>query len=419
MSFQQGLSGLNAQSKALGVIGNNIANSGTVGYKQGRALFEDVYANKLGIGTAVSGVQQQFTQGDVSSSSNSLDISISGNGFFRMLNPNNDAVSYSRNGQFQLDKEGFIVNAQSDRLTGYGANAEGVLQKGQPIALQIDASDLRPSASDNVKTKMNLDSRNSDITVQFDPDDPTTYHNTTAISVYDSLGNAHTLQSFYVKTTTNEWDVYVTADGEPVQTTGTPAVPQRSGVIQYPGTGTGVDPTFTSTLASTEGIRIEFTPLNSSGNPTGAANPVSITLDLTETTQFGAAFSVNDNQQNGYTSGQLSTFTTSEDGTIVGRYTNGQSRVLGQVALANFTNKNGLEPLGGNAWAETNDSGQPLVGDPGTGLFGTLQSNSFENSNVNLTEELVNMITAQRSYQANAQTIKTQDQLLQTIVNLR
>lgn len=414
MSFQQGLSGLNAQSKALTVIGNNIANSGTVGYKQSRALFEDVYANKLGIGTSVSGVQQQFTQGDITSSSNSLDISISGNGFFRMMNTNNDSISYSRNGQFQLDKEGFIVNAQGDRLTGFDANADGELQKGQPVALQVDASDLRPAATDSVKTKMNLDSRNEDLTIAaFDPDDPTTYHNTTAISVYDTLGNAHTLQSFYVKTNTNEWSVFVTADGNPTYTTGTPPTP--NGTIQYPATGTGVNPTFTPAT----GIPVTFAPLNSASAATGAANPVSITLDLTETTQFGAAFSVNDNQQNGYTSGQLSTFTTAGDGTIVGRYTNGQSRVLGQVALANFVNKNGLEPLGGNAWAETNESGQPLVGDPGTGLFGTLQSNSFENSNVNLTEELVNMITAQRSYQANAQTIKTQDQLLQTIVNLR
>ncbi len=417
MSFQQGLSGLNAQTKALGVIGNNIANSGTVGYKQGRALFQDVYANKLGIGTSVSGVQQQFTQGDVSSSSNSLDISISGNGFFRMSNPNNDAVSYSRNGQFQLDKEGFIVNAQSDRLTGYGANTDGVLQKGQPIALQIDASDLRPEATTSVKTKMNLDSRNEDLTVAaFDPNDPDTYHNTTAISVYDSLGNAHTLQSFYVKTNTNEWSVFVTADGVNTVNAATTTPPYTpNGTIQYPATGSGVDPTFTPTT----GIPVSFAPLNSASAATGAANPVSITLDLTETTQFGSAFSVNDNQADGFTSGQLSTFTTANDGTIVGRYTNGQSRVLGQVALANFVNKNGLEPLGGNAWAETNESGQPLVGDPGTGLFGTLQSNSYESSNVNLTEELVNMITAQRSYQANARTIKTQDQLLQTIVNLR
>ncbi len=402
MSFQQGLSGLNAQAQALTVIGNNISNSGTVGFKQARAQFADVYANKLGIGTSVSAINQRFSQGDITSTSNSLDISISGNGFFRMSE--DEAVSYTRNGQFQLDKEGFIVDAQERRLTGFDANIDGDLQKGSPAELQVDASDLVPAATTEISTKVNLDSRETALlNTDFDSNDPKTYHSTTAISVFDSLGNAHNLQNFYLKTAPNQWSVFVTENGNPTYTGTTP-----NGTLTFPVNGTGILPTTVP-----DPLTVGFTPANAD------AAPLNINLALSETTQFGAPFSVNENLQDGYTSGQLSTFNTGEDGVISGRYTNGQSRVLGQVALANFINTNGLEPIGGNAWTETNASGQPLLGDPGTGQFGTLQSNSQENSNVNLTEELVNMITAQRSYQANAQTIKTQDQLLQTIVNLR
>jgi flagellar hook protein FlgE len=404
-SFQQGLSGLNASAKSLQVIGNNIANSGTVGFKQSRAQFADVYANQVGIGTSVSTVNQKFTQGNVSSTSNSLDISIGGNGFFRMSDGESDAVSFTRNGQFQMDKDGFIVDAQNRNLTGYAADIDGVLQKGASVPLQINANDLRPNATTGVATKVNLDSREDALlTANFDPDDPETYHSTTAISVFDSLGNAHTLQNFYVKTADNVWDMYSTANG--AFTTGHSAGTPTA-TLTYPPTGTGVEPT-TAPAVITAG----FAP------GTGAA-AVSVEFDLSESTQFGSSFSVNANSQDGFTSGQLASFNTGKDGQIIGRYTNGETKILGQVATATFTNMNGLTPLGGNAWSESSESGQPLVGEPGTGLLGALQSNSLEDSNIDLTEELVNMITAQRTYQANAQTIKTQDQILQTIVNLR
>ncbi len=412
-SFQQGLSGLGAAAKSLTVIGNNIANSSTVGFKQSRAQFADVYANQVGIGTSVSTVNQKFSQGNVTSTSNSLDISISGKGFYRMEGEN-DNVSYSRNGQFQMDKDGFIIDAQNRKLTGYSADTNGVLQKGQSVPLQISGSDLQPQQTGDVITKVNLDSRKDDlVATNFDPADPATYHNTTAISVYDSLGNAHTLQNFYVKTADNTWNVYVTANGTPTYTSA--AAPNS--VVAFPAAGTGVIPTTTPVTAtvpaSTSGFRVSFDPNN------GAATLLDIDIDMGESTQFGSSFSVNANTQDGYTSGQLASFNTAANGTIVGRYTNGESKTLGQVALASFVNMNGLKPLGGNAWAESNESGQPLIGEPGTGQMGALQSSSLEDSNIDLTEELVNMITAQRTYQANAQTIKTQDQLLQTIVNLR
>lgn len=407
MSFQQGLSGLNAATKSLEVIGNNVSNANTVGFKQSRAQFADVFANSLtgsgtsqiGIGTKISTVAQQFTQGNITSSNNSLDIAINGGGFFRLNN--NGALTYTRNGQFQLDKEGYIVDANAKKLTGYSVNASGVLNTGAPTDLQISTADLRPQPSTEVVGLINLDSRNGTLTTAgFDPDDPTTYHNSTAVTVYDSLGNAHTMQSFFVKTAPGVWNVFNTVDG-----TSTTTLPASTAVLTFGSSGT----TPTSVPASPT---VNFTPTTGGG-------AVSIALDYSGSTQFGSSFSVNSLTQDGYTSGRLAGFSTGADGTIIGRYTNGQSATLGQVVLASFVNPNGLQALGDNAWAESSTSGPPLVGAPNTGVLGVLQSAAVEDSNVDLTAELVNMITAQRVYQANAQTIKTQDQVLQTLVNLR
>jgi flagellar hook protein FlgE len=407
MSFQQGLSGLNASSKQLEVIGNNVANANTVGFKQSRAEFADVFANSLtgggavqiGIGTKLSNVAQQFTQGNITSTNNSLDIAINGGGFYRMSD--NGVVTYSRNGQFQMDKLGYIVNSDNKRLTGYTASASGVLSSGAPGELNINTADLQPSATTEVTGLVNLDSRNTNLTnAGFDSADPTTYHNSTAVTVFDSLGNSHTLQSFFVKTAPGVWSVFNTADG--VSTT---VLPASTATLTFNGTGTA--PTI-----------VPATP-TAGFAPTTGANAVSIALDYSGSTQFGSSFSVNKLTQDGFTSGRLAGFNTGSDGTIIGRYTNGQSKTLGQIVLANFVNPNGLQSLGGNAWTETATSGSPLIGVPSTGSLGVLQSSAQEDSNVDLTAELVNMITAQRIYQANAQTIKTQDQVLQTLVNLR
>lgn len=416
MSFQQGLSGLNAASKQLEVIGNNVSNANTVGFKQSRAEFADVFANsitggggsQIGIGTNLATVAQQFTQGNITSTNNSLDIAINGNGFFRMSN--NGAITYTRNGQFQLDKFGYIVDSASKRLTGYAADASGNILSGAAVDLQINTADIQPVATTEIEGTINLDSRNNPMPAlpAFDPTDPTTYNNSTAVTVYDSLGNSHTLQNFFRKTAANTWNVYTTVDG-----VSTPALPATTAVITF--TGTGVSPTIVPALPS-----VTFTPLNSAtpAAPNGAAN-VTTTIDYSKSTQFGSAFSINSLSQDGFTSGRLSGFNTANDGTIVGRYSNGQSKNLGRVVLSSFTNPNGLQSLGGNAWAVSASSGPDLTGTPGTGLLGVLQSSAVEDSNVDLTAELVNMITAQRVYQANAQTIKTQDQVLQTLVNLR
>ena len=407
MSFQQGLSGLNAASKNLEVIGNNVANASTVGFKQSRAQFADVYATSLtgsgasqiGIGTKLSTVAQQFTQGNISSTNNSLDVAINGGGFFRMSN--NGEISFTRNGQFQMDKDGFIVNSSNNRLTGYSAT-NGVLSTGSPAEININTADLAPVSTTAIAATLNLDSTNSALTAAgFDPTDPSTYHNSTALTVYDSLGNEHTMQSYFVKTGAGQWNVFNTVDGVSTST-----LPAPTSVMSF--TGTGLSPTSVPAAPT-----ISYTPT------TGATGPQAMTIDYSNSTQFGSSFSVTTPTQDGYSSGTLAGFNIAKNGEIVGRYTNGQSQTLGQVALANFTNPNGLQQLGNNAWSESADSGPAVVGAPTTGGLGVLQSSAVEDSNSDLTAELVNMITAQRVYQANAQTIKTQDQVLQTLVNLR
>ncbi len=406
MSFQQGLSGLNAASKSLEVLGNNVANASTVGFKQSQTQFADVYANSLtgsgasqvGIGVKVAKIQQQFTQGNISATSNPLDIAINGGGFFRMSD--NGSITYSRNGQFQMDKDGYLVNTDNKRLTGYSVDANGNLLTGSAVELQINTADLPPQITETVTGLFNFDSRKDNLTVAgFDPNDPETYHNSTSVPVYDSLGNSHTLQAFFVKTAAGEWSVFTTVDGISPTLPATPATTMNFGT-------TGVTPT-----GATATVSIPVT--------TGATTPFNVDLDFSGSTQFGSNYSVNSLTQDGYAAGRLAGFNVGADGIIVGRYTNGESASLGQVVLANFVNPNGLQSLGNNAWAESSTSGVPLVGAPSTGGLGVLQSSAVEDSNVDLTAELVNMITAQRVYQANAQTIKTQDQVLQTLVNLR
>ena len=402
MSFQQGLSGLNAAAKNLDAIGNNVANANTVGFKQSQAQFADVYANSLtgaggsqvGIGVKVSQVAQQFTQGNITATNNPLDMAINGGGFFRM--DNGGEVTYQRNGQFQLDRMGFIVNPTGAQLTGYMANASGVLSTGAPTALSINTADLVPQVTTAANAVLNLDSSSAVPAVSpFNMNDPATFNNSTALSVYDSLGNSHTVQTFYVKTAPGAWDVQASLDG---------GAAFLAGAL-----------TFNASGALTSGSPITIPP-----QPvTTGASPLGFTIDFAGTTQFGATFSVNTLNQDGYTSGRLAGFNIGADGMIQGRYTNGQSAMLGQVVLASFANPNGLQQLGNNLWSETATSGTPLVGAPDSGNLGVLQSSAVEDSNVDLTAELVNMITAQRVYQANAQTIKAQDALLQTLVNLR
>ena len=413
MSFQQGLSGLNSSSQALDVIGNNIANAGTVGFKSANPHFADVYAaslsgggaSQVGIGASVSAIQQQFTQGNITTTNNPLDISINGGGFFRIST--NNAITFSRNGQFHLNNAGYIVNDKEQRLTGYPVDTSGNVVASTPVELQLSSAAIPPRAtndtlSGNMTAVINLDSREADLATSttFDHTNPLTYNFSTGMSVYDTLGVAHTLTTYFVKTgTAGTWENYVTLDG---------ATPTALANVTFSTSGA---------LSSTAAVVIPATTFTLT---TGATTPWSPgTINFSGSTQYGTDSGVTELTQGGYTAGSLAGISVGSDGVIQGRYTNGQTRNLGQVVLANFTAPTGLVNLGNNQWAESSVSGPPLVGAPGSSSLGVLNSSTIEESNVDLTAQLVNMITQQRNYQASAQTIKTQDQVLQTLVNLR
>lgn len=405
MGFQQGLSGLAAASKNLEVIGNNVANANTVGFKSSRTQFADMYANALaasttssGIGVNVAAVAQQFSQGNVSTTDNALDIAINGTGFF-VLNTSG-AVSYTRDGEFELDKNSYIVNSSGARLQGYGVDANGNIVNSAPGDLKISTAAVAPAATTEETMVAALNSGASTITSTFNPADSTTYNNATGITAYDSLGNEHSIQLYFAKTATNTWSVYASENGTQI---GTGAL----GSVTFDSSG--------KIASSTPAM-----PLSVSVTTTnGSTSPMTFSLDMTGTTQTATAFGVTSLTQDGYASGKLVSYAIGDDGTITGRYSNGQTRVQGQIVLASFANEQGLTSIGNNQWQQTASSGQPVVGTPTSGNLGILQSQAVEESNVDLTAELVNMITAQRNYQANAQTIKTEDSIMQTLVNLR
>ncbi len=420
MAFQQGLSGLNAASKGLDVVGNNIANSNTVGFKSSQAQFADVYANSIlgggnavGIGTQVSTVAQQFSQGNISSSSNPLDVAINGNGFYRMSD--NGAITYTRNGQFHVDKDGVIVNADGRQLTGYPVDANGLIVPSSPLPLQISTGDIAPQVTSTMDATLNLDARLAQpATAIFNPADPTSYNNSTSLTLYDTLGNPHLFSLFFVRTATpNQWSTFATVDGTPAANVDLGAGAGAPATLDFNTSGTL---TTAMPITATVDLNAVATDL---GLVNGAASPLSFAMDFGPTSQFGSNFGVNSLAQNGYTSGRLAGLAVGQDGIIQGRYSNGQSRNIGQIVLANFNDPQGLKPLGDNQWGETSRSGPAAVGAPNTGSLGGLQSAAVEESNVDLTAELVNLITMQRAYQANAQTIKTEDSILQTLVNLR
>lgn len=408
MAFQQGLSGLNAASRALDVISNNVANANNVGFKQSGTQFADMFASALngataglqvGIGTAVSKVAQEFTQGNITATNSALDVAINGNGFFRVVN--DGAIAYTRAGQFQIDKSGYMVTASGYQLTGYPADASGAILPATPSAIYIDTSDLQPSQTTTIEMGLNLDSRSTVPTNAWvagaTTPDTSTYNSSTSVTVYDSLGNSHIMSMYFRTNGSGSWDMYTQLDGGATSATPTPLTFSTSGALT------------TAMPVTVAGITVS----------TGAVSPFSVALDFTGSTQYGSLFGVNRQVQDGFASGRLSGTAIDTDGIIQGRYSNGQTKNLGQVVLAKFPNPQGLNSLGNNLWAESPTSGQPLVGVPGSGSLGELQAGSIEESNVDLTAELVDMITQQRNYQANAQSIKTQDQIMQTLVNLR
>lgn len=483
MGFGQGLSGLNAAAQNLDVIGNNIANSGTVGFKASTATFADVYANsRVGIGTSVASINQRFTIGTVAGTGNQFDMAIDGaKGLFRLQDPSGN-VLYSRNGQFFADKDNNIVNAQGHRLTGYAQGGTNL------VPIQVPVGNIPPQSTNTLGTKANFDANAKPVhltdvaevmgvvqltpagggapdlytysldsdgaltwanqpgpggytdsngnavaieadgtpstthfsttgtgeaayvaaatAVPFNPGNPASYTHSLPINVYDSLGNSHELMQYYVKrpdqSGSSQWDVYYRLDGN--------ALNEPTGSVQR----MVFDPS--GRLESPTGpVTLRFDAPGAGGSP---ADPMNISLSYAGSTQYGGAFSSNF-VQNGYPTGEYASMSIASDGSIVARYTNGQTQAMGTLALADFNNLQGLQPMGGNAWTETSASGQPVLGRPGQNGMATIKGQAVEESNVDMSQELVNMIIAQRTYQANAQTIKTQDQILQTLITMR
>ena len=400
MPFAVALSGLNAASSDLSVTANNIANANTTGFKASRSEFADVFAvgaQSIGNGVAMSSVTQEFSQGGVDFTDRGLDLAISGEGFFTMRD--RGVTSYTRSGSFGVDRDGFVVNNQQQRLQIFPVASNGAFNTGTLTDLRLATADSAPQATARSEFGINLPANATVPTVPvFDPANASSYNHSTAVTIYDSLGSAHTATAYFTKTATaNQWQARFYIDGTAVGGANTMTY-SNLGVLTAP-VGGGI------TLPA-------FTPAN------GAA-AITMTADVLSSTQYGSEFGVNQLTQNGFASGRLSSIDVDGNGVIFARYTNGRSEPLGQVALSNFANTQGLRQLGDTSWSETFTSGDAVRGSPGTGSMGLIQAGALESSNVDLTEQLVNMITAQRNFQANAQMISTADQVTQTIINIR
>ena len=407
MSFSITLSSIKAANTDLSVTANNIANVSTTGFKESRAEFSNLFNsssygvsnNSVGGGVKLSQVAQQFNQGAMTSTGRSLDMAVSGDGLF-VLNMNGERV-YSRAGNFQNDAQGYVVNPQGARLQVFPPNPAG---DGFDVStltdLKLTGTDSPPQATSLVELTFTLPALASQPTAApLDPANTNTFNvSSGGVTVYDSLGVSHIQTSYFVKTDTpNQWEVHNYIDGKAV---GVPSM------VEFSSTGTLVNPAdgrFTMT---------DFDPGN------GAA-PLALTLDITGSAQYGPDFTLRNIAQDGYSSGKLDEIAIGVDGVVEARYSNGAAIALGQVALANFNNLQGMTPTGENAWAESQNSGVARIGAPKSSEFGELLSGTLESSTVDLTEQLVNMITAQRNFQSNAQMLSTQNELTQTIINLR
>lgn len=404
MPFRLALSGLNAAQADLSVTANNIANTATAGFKESRAEFAELFSVSpqgvssaaIGNGVRVSNVAQQFTQGNIDFTDSSLDLALSGQGFFILSD--GGALAYTRAGAFQVDREGYVVNSQNQRLQAYPPVGNGTFNTGSLSDIQLVTSESAPAATTRAEVVLNLPSNAEAPTIPFDPSNLNSYNHATSLTTYDSLGAAHTATLYFIKTPNdNEWTAQLFVDGQNTGLTQT---------LQYSPSGQLVDP---------QPALVAFPP----HTPATGAEPMNMTFDFSRTTQYGDNFNVNAIIQDGYTTGRLIGIDIDSTGVVQARFTNGRSLPLGQVAIANFPNPQGLQQLGDTSWAETFSSGQALRGQAGNSGFGLIQSGALEASNVDITEQLVNMITAQRNFQANAQMISTADAITQTIINIR
>jgi flagellar hook protein FlgE len=452
MSFNIALSGLRATTSDLDTISNNIANVATVGYKGSRTEFGDIFANSafgagdtaIGNGVLLNRVAQQFSQGSLSFTDNSLDLAISGQGFF-VLEDENASMSYSRAGQFSVNKDGFVTNNQGLRLQTYPPrpNSDVDFQTGLMEDLRLPQSEGEPKATGTIGAGLNLNAQDSAAATQpftFDPSDPRSYHHSSSTKIFDSLGRPHIETMYFRKlslddpaavppivnvppvTNDNTWDAHVYLDGVGAENEMIPA-------FQLDGVTPGVPGTTQRIVFNANG-ELQSVGANASPdsfsqyqafNPQNGADPIEIKVefDPNQTTQFGSDYSVTKMEQDGFPPGNLSGLDINAAGVVFASFSNGNVVPLGKVAMANFFNAQGLRQLGNTRWAETGDSGAAQSGEAGKGNFGDIRSGALENANVELTEQLVKLITAQRNYQANARAIETSSTITQTVINIR
>jgi flagellar hook protein FlgE len=397
VSFSIGLSGLRAVNQELSVISNNVANASTAGFKSSRAEFAAIYGGGQAGGVEMNNVSQNFDRnGDVTRTGRGLDLAISGSGFF-VLKDSNGQTSYTRAGMFQRDASNYLTTANGTRLQGYTTNDAGELQSGVVGDIQVKAGSLPAKASDKLEFVANLKADASKIdqavpSNAFDPKKSETFSYSQSSKAYDSLGVEHTVTQYFVKTEPNKWDLHYTFNGSvaggPVQ-------------MEFNTNGTLKSPT---------------TFPNLDLKPAGAAD-ISLTFDMARVSQYASDFNATRNQSNGYTAGDLTGVKVDADGGVYATFTNGQSLRQGQVVMANFTNPNGLLQTNNTTWQQSFSSGQPVLGAPGTGTLGSLTAGAYESSNVDLTGELVSLMTSQRNYQANAKTISSADKMTQVLFN--
>ena len=391
MSFNFAMTGLSAVNEQLNTISNNIANAGTTGFKSSRTEFGSIYADSQAMGVEVLATTQSISQGgSLVTTGRSLDLAISGGGFFVTRGSNGD-VSYTRAGVFGADKDNYIVSASGQKLQGYPVDAAGNLQVGAMGDLQLQNANLPARATDSLKFVMNLDSNQSVPTAApFDPADVNTYNSTYTTKVFDSQGKEHTLTQYFVKTADNSWEAHYYADGAAV------AGPQAL------------------TFGTNGSLTAPVGPV-AVGFPLPGVDPMNIAIDYSNSSQYGSDFVVTNNRASGYAAGEQTGLSVEKDGMVYANYSNGQRMLQGQVALANFANAGGLKNVSGTAWVETAESGAALIGVPGVGPFGALVAGSLENSNVDLTQQLVGLMEGQRNYQANTKVLTTNKELTQVL----
>ena len=461
MSFNIALSGVSAAQKDLDVTANNIANVNTVGFKESRAEFGDVYASsllaggdtKVGDGVITQEVAQQFSQGSLQFTNTALDLAITGNGFFATVPEiTSRDFSFTRAGQFKLDDENFVVNSNGDNLLGFPVNNDGSsasVALSTTVPVRIPDSSGSPQQTSEVDLRMNLPASDTALDpAQFDPNDPQTYNAATSVTVYDSLGDSHVMTYYFIKDNApgvdNEWYVATAVDDnllDLVNSDGTNSDPATA--TNVVGTATGNDVTAAKlrfspggdfiAIESPDGIgqsdykiqteQFGATILSNGSDPTQQVaidfnlNPAIATPN--EPTQFASAFEVTALEQDGLPVGRLTGIDIGPDGLVRATFSNGTSEPIVRVALVRFSNEQGLTQESNTTWKESIESGEALAGEATTGTFGEINSSALEQANVNLTTELIDLIIAQRNFQANSRALEVNNQLNQTILNIR